>query len=157
MSRQLNFGRRLGLLHRLIANESRFRRRHSFSALPARSGVGRIFRFAVRTAHVHSRGLIKFPAGAKSSALEKFVRCLGLSDSYLSLFAAFCGIFSSDVSFRVSGRALRLNAPRFLDRHWVAMKSSISALEYVAGESMTSSNFQPILSRTDRGPNRWTR
>jgi len=37
------------------------------------------------------------------------------------------------------------------------MKSSISALEYVAGESMTSSNFQPILSRTDRGPNRWTR
>src|SRR5437667_12766638 len=105
MSRQLNFGRRLGLLHRLIANESRFRLRHSFSALPARSGVGRIFRFAVSTAHVHGRGLIKLPAGAKSSATEKFGRCLGLSDSYLSLFAAFCGIFSSGVSFRASGQA----------------------------------------------------
>ncbi len=86
----------------VLANERHFRSRRSFSAFPTCSGVGWIFRFAVRTSHVQSCVLSALPADlVKTRRFQHFRQHFRFLCSVILVYSRLlcCG-FDANAHFR---------------------------------------------------------
>src|SRR5438445_1374628 len=78
---------------------------------------------------------------APSRRRQKNSGDVSVSVTVILVYSRLFAVFFQAASLSVHPGGLQLIAPRFLDRPSVARKSSMPALEFVAGESMTSSEF----------------
>jgi len=78
---------------------------------------------------------------APSRRRQKNSGDVSVSVTVILVYSRLFAVFFQAASLSVHPGRLQLIAPRFLDRPSVARKSPMPALEYVAGESMTSSEF----------------